>query len=84
MEKLYSKITKVINNRKTLLGVGPMSLNVVDSAIELADKFKTPIMLIPSRRQMESEILLHEYLASLEMYKVYLSFKKNHVIELQC
>ena len=33
MEKLYSKITKVINNRKTLLGVGPMSLNVVDSAI---------------------------------------------------
>ena len=55
MEKLYSKITKVINNRKTLLGVGPMSLNVVDSAIELADKFKTPIMLIASRRQIESE-----------------------------
>ena len=32
-----------------------MSLNVVDSSIELADKYKSPIMLIASRRQIDSD-----------------------------
>ena len=39
----------------TLLGVGPMSKNCVDASIELADEFKAPIMLIASRRQIDSE-----------------------------
>lgn len=41
--------------RCTLLGVGPMSLNCVDAAIELANKHEIPLMLIASRRQIDSE-----------------------------
>lgn len=39
--------------RVTLLGVGPMSRNCVDAAIELANEHETPVMLIASRRQVE-------------------------------
>ena len=39
----------------TLLCVGPMSKNCVDATIELADEYKTPLMLIASRRQIDSE-----------------------------
>jgi hypothetical protein len=39
----------------TLLGVGPMSKNCIDASIELADQYKTPLMLIASRRQIDSE-----------------------------
>lgn len=43
------------NKNCTLLGVGPMSKNCIDASIELADEFKTPLMLIASRRQIDSE-----------------------------
>ena len=46
-----------INNRKTLLGVGPMSKNCVDSVIEIAEEYKIPLTLIASRRQIEMEEL---------------------------
>ena len=39
----------------TFLCVGPMSKNCVDATIELADQYKTPLMLIASRRQIDSE-----------------------------
>jgi hypothetical protein len=42
-------------NRCTLLGVGPMSLNCVDAAIELANEYEAPLLLIASRRQIDSE-----------------------------
>ena len=51
----FNKIHKIIKNRKTLLGIGPMSLNTVDASIELADQFKVPLMLIASRRQIDSK-----------------------------
>lgn len=41
--------------RRTLLGVGPMSLNCVDAAIELANEHEMPLLLIASRRQIDSE-----------------------------
>jgi len=41
--------------RSTLLGVGPMSLNCVDAAIELANEYRVPLMLIASRRQIDSK-----------------------------
>lgn len=41
--------------RCTLLGVGPMSVNCVDAAIELANENEIPLMLIASRRQIDSE-----------------------------
>jgi hypothetical protein len=41
--------------RCTLLGVGPMSVNCVDAAVELANLHEIPMMLIASRRQIDSE-----------------------------
>lgn len=41
--------------RCTLLGVGPMSLNCVDASIEIANEYEIPLMLIASRRQIDSE-----------------------------
>lgn len=41
--------------RCTLLGVGPMSVNCVDAAIELANQHEVPILLIASRRQIDAE-----------------------------
>ncbi len=41
--------------RCTLLGVGPMSLNCIDAAIELSNEHEVPILLIASRRQIDSE-----------------------------
>ena len=51
--ELKNKLIKIINDKKTLLGVGPMSLNVVDSSIELSNFYNIPIMLIASRRQID-------------------------------
>ena len=45
----------VTQRRCTLLGVGPMSKNCVDSVIELANDYEIPLMLIASRRQVDSE-----------------------------
>jgi tagatose-1,6-bisphosphate aldolase non-catalytic subunit AgaZ/GatZ len=42
-------------NRCTFLGVGPMSLNCVDATIELANEYNVPLILIASRRQIDSE-----------------------------
>ena len=42
---------------KTLLGVGPMSVNTVDVTIKLANQYKAPLMLIASRRQIDSDSL---------------------------
>ena len=43
------------NRNCTLLGVGPMSKNCIDAPIELANEYCTPLMLIASRRQIDSE-----------------------------
>jgi len=54
--KLQQRIESYRQNRNcTLLGVGPMSKNCVDASIDLAEKYKTPLMLIASRRQIDSE-----------------------------
>ena len=47
--------TLVHLKHKSLLGVGPMSVNCVDAAIELANEFDSPLMMIASRRQIDSE-----------------------------
>ena len=51
-QRLHSLLKK---QRCTLLGVGPMSVNCVDAAIELANEHEVPILLIASRRQIDSE-----------------------------
>jgi hypothetical protein len=45
----------LFKHRCTLLGVGPMSINCVDAAVELANEYTIPLMLIASRRQIDSE-----------------------------
>ena len=53
---IHEKIRKFLNKKRcTLLGVGPMSLNCVDAAIELANQYGAPLMLIASRRQIDFE-----------------------------
>ena len=52
---IIDEIKTLIKKRCTLLGVGPMSKNCVDAAIELANECNVPIMLIASRRQIDSK-----------------------------
>jgi hypothetical protein len=53
---IHQRLNALLKKRRcTLLGVGPMSLNCVDAAIELADSHDAPLMLIASRRQIDSE-----------------------------
>ena len=53
---IQAKIKDYISkNCCTLLGVGPMSANCVDAAIDLANEYAIPLMLIASRRQIDSE-----------------------------
>ena len=55
---MRDKLTEFIKkNRCTLLGIGPMSLNCVNAVIELAKLHKTFLILIASRRQIDSENL---------------------------
>jgi hypothetical protein len=43
------------NKNCTLLCIGPMSKNCVDATIELADQYRSPLTLIASRRQIDSD-----------------------------
>ena len=53
---IHQKIQGILQKRRcTLLGVGPMSVNCVDAAIELANEHETLLMLIASRRQVDSD-----------------------------
>ncbi len=53
---IKSKIENyILQPRKTLLCIGPMSLNCVDASIELANEYEAMMMLIASRRQIDSE-----------------------------
>ena len=54
--KLQKHLNKYRHEKNcTLLCIGPMSKNCVDATIELADQYKSPLMLIASRRQIDSE-----------------------------
>lgn len=46
---------RILSNRVTLLGVGPMSKLVTTVAVELANEYRFPVALIPSRRQVDAE-----------------------------
>ena len=51
IEKLNNFLPK---RKHTLLGIGPMSKNCTDACIELANENNVPLMLIASRRQIDS------------------------------
>ncbi len=48
-------LNNLIKKNKTALGVGPMSLNCVKAAISLTNRYSFPLMLIASRRQIDSK-----------------------------
>jgi tagatose-1,6-bisphosphate aldolase non-catalytic subunit AgaZ/GatZ len=53
---IHQRLESFLQKRRcTLLGVGPMSVNCVDAAIELSNEHEVPIILIASRRQIDSE-----------------------------
>ena len=53
---IHQRLESFLNKQRcTLLGVGPMSVNCVETTIELANEYEVPIMLIASRRQIDSE-----------------------------
>ena len=53
---IHQKLQSFLQKRHcTLLGVGPMSVNCVDATIELANEHEIPILMIASRRQIDSE-----------------------------
>ena len=53
---IHQRLQSFIEKRRcTLLGVGPMSVNCVDATIELANDHEVPILMIASRRQIDSE-----------------------------
>ena len=55
-DMMHQRLNTFLNKKRcTLLGVGPMSLNCVDAAIELANEFEAPLLLIASRRQIDAE-----------------------------
>ncbi len=51
--KIFNKYLK--DRRATLLAVGPMSKNCVEATIEIANEKNVPIMMIASRRQIDSK-----------------------------
>ena len=53
---IHQRLESFLKKRRcTLLGVGPMSVNCVDAAVELANEHEAPMLLIASRRQIDSE-----------------------------
>ena len=53
---IHQRLQSFVQKRRcTLLGVGPMSVNCVDATIELANEYEVPILMIASRRQIDSE-----------------------------
>ena len=77
MTSTTSLFEQVNKNRCTMLGVGPMSKVCVDSAIQLSANCKLPLMLIASRRQIDSEKMGGGYVNnwSTEEFAKYVSGK---------
>ena len=82
-KKLHERMSKWHLGQRTLLGVGPMSKNVVDATIEVANGLKVPIQLIASRRQIEFAELGASYAGwDTENFAAYVRQrdKGNHII----
>lgn len=59
---IHQRLESFMQKRRcTILGVGPMSVNCVDAAIELSNDHEVPILLIASRRQIDSEEINRGY-----------------------
>ena len=59
---------KELRKENTLLGVGPVTRAVTRTAIKMANKYNVPLLLIPSRRQVETEKLGGGYVWTTEEF----------------
>ena len=57
------------DRRSTMLAVGPMSKNCVDATIEISNEKNVPIMMIASRRQIDSEEFGGGYVNNWDTFK---------------
>ena len=84
MDNLESLFNLINKKKCTLLGIGPMSKNCVDVVIDLANNYDIPLMLIASRRQIESKELGSGYVNnwSTEEFSKYVieKDKKKNII----
>lgn len=78
----FQKIYDAIESGKTILCVGPMSVNCIDAAIEISNENDIPIIFIPSRRQVECKALGSGYVMNTEDFVPYVRErdKKNMVL----
>ena len=76
---LKKNLINFINLKKTILGVGPMSMNCIDAANNLSNRHKIPMFLICSRRQIDSKAHGGGYVNNwtTEELNSYLKSKKN-------
>src|SRR4051812_16076614 len=73
-------LKQFISHRQcSLLFVGPMSHNVVDASLELANKFRVPLGFVASRRQIEASDLGGGYVGwSTESFIDYVRERDTH------
>ena len=50
---LFNRLNSEIKKEMHSSGIGPMTKNVVDASINIANKSNFPLILIASRRQIE-------------------------------
>ena len=75
------RIRNYIDNGNTLLGIGPMSINCVNAAIDIANENSDiPVMLIASRRQIDHRNIKRGYVNnwSTDEFTKYVREKQNN------
>jgi hypothetical protein len=76
---LKSEIESYIKKKSTILCIGPMSKNCIDSTIKLSDKYNILLMLIASRRQIDSAKLGGGYVENWDTVKFSRYVKKKSI-----
>jgi len=65
-ENKLNKLYEAIKDKRTILGVGPMSMQCIDAVIETANEYQIPMQLIASRRQVECSMFYGGYVSTTE------------------
>lgn len=77
---VISRLESLTKKRITFLGVGPMSIRVVEETLKIANSFNKPIALIPSRRQVDSASLGGGYVCNWTTQKFSQDIKKRNTV----
>lgn len=79
MAKLVKKIIEnyIKHKKSTMLCIGPMSKNIIDSAIEVSNEIDIHLTLISSRRQIDSKEFGGGYVCNWDTFS-YSNYIKKH------